>query len=106
MISEIKDTYIYLKPDYKEKNTFTSLILSSDYSTDIILDLSSLEIMDESFFYSLNQINKYIVSKGFCLVIILKEALSTTHIENLNIVPTLIEGLDYIQIEQIQRHLG
>ena len=106
MISEIKGNYVYLKPDYKEKNSVISLILNSDYLSDIILDLSSIEIIDESFVFSLNQINQFTHSKGFCLVIVLKEALHSADIEYLNIVPTLMEGLDYIQIEQIQRQLG
>tara|TARA_B100001059_G_C17838363_1_gene589946 strand:- start:6211 stop:6540 length:330 start_codon:yes stop_codon:yes gene_type:complete len=105
MILEKRSTHLYLKPDNKEKNSFCSVILSSDYSSDILIDLSSLEITDESLVFSLNQINRDIVSKGFCLVIVLKVAPSVSDIEPLNIVPTLIEAVDYIQMEQIQRDL-
>ena len=106
MISEKKATHLYLKPENKEKNSFGSVILSSGYSSDILLDLSSLETTDDSLVFSLNQINQDIDSKGFCLVVVLKEAPSILDIEPLNIVPTLIEALDYIQMEQIQRDLG
>ena len=104
MISEKRATHLYLKPDNKEKKSFSSVILSSDFSSDILIDLSSLET-DQSLVFSLNQINQDIVSKGFCLVIVLKEAPSIFDIEPLNIVPTLIEAVDYIQMEQIQRDL-
>ncbi len=106
MISKKKDTYLYLKPQKKEKDAIGLIILSSDHCSDIILDLSSFETSDESLKFSLNQINQDIVSKEFCLVVVLKEALSISDLEPLNIVPTLIEAEDYIQIEQIQRDLG
>ena len=106
MISEQRATHLYLKPENNEKNSFGSVILSSDYSSDILIDLSSLEIIDESLVFSLNQINQDIISKGFCLVVVLKEAPSISDIEPLNIVPTLIEAVDYIQMDQIQRDLG
>tara|TARA_B100001057_G_scaffold109387_1_gene107331 strand:- start:1593 stop:1922 length:330 start_codon:yes stop_codon:yes gene_type:complete len=105
MISEKRGTHLYLKPDNKEIKSFGSVILSSDYSSDVLIDLSSLEITDQSLVFSLNQINQDIVSKGFCLVIVLKEAPSISDIQPLNIVPTLIEAVDYIQMEQIQRDL-
>ena len=54
----------------------------------------------------LKQINKGHVDKGFCMVILFKETSSIFDFEFLNIVPTLIEAEDYIQIEQIQRDLG
>ena len=106
MISEKKATHLYLKLENKVKNSFGSVILSSAYSSDILLDLSSFETTDDSLVFSLNQINQDIVSKVFCLVVVLKEAPSIPDIEPLNIVPTLIEALDYIQMEQIQRDLG
>jgi hypothetical protein len=106
MISKKKDTYLYLKPQNNEKDAIGSIILSSAPSLDIILDLSSFETSDESLMLSLNQFTQYIASKGFCLIIVLKEASSVTDQEPLDIVPTLIEAQDYIQMEQIQRDLG
>lgn len=106
MIFDKKPTYIYIKPENNEKKSFESAILSSDYHSDIIIDLSSLETIDESVLFSLNQISQYIVSKGFFLVVVLKEAPSNSEIETISIVPTLTEAVDYIQMEQIQRDLG
>lgn len=106
MISEMKDTHLYIKPEYNEKNSFGSQILSSDFSSDIVIDLLSFESTDESLFSYLNQIDKVVVSMGFCMVIVLKETPSISNIESLKIVPTMVEAEDYIQMEQIQRDLG
>ena len=106
MISKNKETHLYLKFDNNQKDEFDSDLLSFKFTSDVILDLSSLETIDKTLVSSLNQINHNIVSVGFCLVVVLKESPSITNIESLNIVPTLIEAEDYLQMEQIQRDLG
>ena len=106
MISKNKETHLYLKFDNNQKDAFDSDLLSFNFTSDVILDLSSLETIDKTLVSSLNQINHNIVSVGFCLVVVLKESPSITNIESLNIVPTLIEAEDYLQMEQFQRDLG
>lgn len=106
MITKNKETHLYLKFDNNQKDAFDSDLLSFNFTSDVILDLSSLETIDKTLVSSLNQINHNIVSVGFCLVVVLKESPSITNIESLNIVPTLIEAEDYLQMEQIQRDLG
>tara|TARA_B100001250_G_C19088015_1_gene481402 strand:- start:134 stop:457 length:324 start_codon:yes stop_codon:yes gene_type:complete len=106
MISEKKETHLYIKLEENEENSFAQNILSLEFSSDLILDLLSFEIINEFQIFSLNQINQNIISKGFCLVVALKEFPQIPKIESLNIVFTLIEAENYIQMEQIQRDLG
>ena len=100
-----KDSHLYLKFEKNEQILDIDLI-PLKFSSDLILDLSSLETIEKANFSSLNQINQDIINAGFCLVIVLKESLSITSSESLNIVPTLIEAEDYLEMEQIQRDLG
>jgi hypothetical protein len=100
-----KDSHLFLKFE-KTNRTLDTDLLPLKFSSDLILDLSSLETMGEAHLSSLNQINQDIINAGFCLVIVLKEPLSITSTESLNIVPTLIEAEDYLEMEQIQRDLG
>ena len=105
MTSNNKDSHLYLKFEKNEQILDIDLI-PLKFSSDLILDLSSLETIEKANFSSLNQINQDIINAGFCLVIVLKELLPITYTESLNIVPTLIEAEDYLKMEQIQRELG
>ena len=100
-----KDSHLYLKFE-NTNSTLDTDLLPPKFSSDLILDFSSLETIDEAHLSSLNQINQDIINAGFCLVIVLKETISITSSESLNIVPTLIEAEDYLEMEQIQRDLG
>ena len=100
-----KDSHLYLKFENTDR-TLHSDHLPLKFSSDLILDLSSLETIDKAHLSSLNKINQDIINAGFCLVIVLKLSLSITSSESLNIVPTLIEAEDYLKMEQIQRDLG
>ena len=62
--------------------------------------------MDKAYSSSLNKINQKIINAGFCFVIVLKDSVPIISTESLNIVPTLIEAEDYLQMERIQRDLG
>ena len=106
MISKNKETHLYLKFDNNQKDAFDFDLLSFNFISDVILDLSSLETINNTLVSFLKQINHNIVSVGFCLVVVLKESPFITNIESLNIVPTLIEAEDYLQMERIQRDLG
>jgi hypothetical protein len=106
MISKKKDTHLYLKPDNSLEDAFDSELLSSNFTSDLIIDLLSFETIDENIESSLHQINQKIATNGFCLVVVLKEIPTIANIALLNIVPTLIEAKDYIQMEHIQRDLG
>jgi hypothetical protein len=106
MISEKKDSHLYLKPNNGQEDVFNSELLSSNFTSDLILDLLSYEKIDINIVSSLNQIHQNITTKGFCMVVALKEIPTITNIGLLNIVPSLIEAEDYIQIEKIQRDLG
>ena len=105
MTSKNKDSHQYIKFE-KTDRTLDIDFLPLKFSSDLILDLSSLETIEKANFSSLNQINQDIINAGFCLVIVLKELLPITYTESLNIVPTLIEAEDYLKMEQIQRELG
>ena len=69
MISENKDTHWYLKPENSQEDAFGSDLLSSNFNSDIILDLSSFETIDEAIVSSLNHIHQEIVNNGFCMVV-------------------------------------
>ena len=100
-----KDSHLYLK--FEKTNRILDVdLLPLKFTSDLILDLSSLETMDKAHLSSLTQINQDIINAGFCLVIVLKESLPIISTESLNIVPTLIEAEDYLKMEQIQRDLG
>ena len=105
MTSKKKDSHLYLKFE-KTDRTLNFDLLPLKFSSDLILDLSSLETMDKAYLSSLNQINQDIVNAGFCFVIVFKDSLTIISTESLNIVPTLIEAEDYLKMEQIQRDLG
>ena len=106
MISEKKENHLYLKSDKNEPESFDSISQSLFVSSDVILDLLSFEVLEDSFLSFLKQINLGIEAKGFCLVIVIKETPSLSDVESLKVIPTLIEAEDYIQMEQIQRDLG
>ena len=105
MTSNNKDSHLYIKFENTDQ-TLDIDLLPLKFSSDLILDLSSLDTMDKAHLSSLNKINQDIINAGFCLVIVLKESLSIISRESLNIVPTLIEAEDYLKMEQIQRDLG
>ena len=105
MTSKNKDTHIYIKFE-KTDRTLNIDLLPLKFSSDLILDLSSLETIDKAYLPSLKQINQDLINAGFCFVIVLKDSLPITSTESLNIVPTLIEAEDYLKMEQIQRDLG
>ena len=106
MIPEKKENNLYLKLHKNESESFDNISQSLVVSSDLIIDLLSYEVIKPSFLSFLKHINQEIVAKGFCMVIVSKETSFLSDVESLNIVPTLIEAEDYIQMEQIQRDLG
>ena len=46
MISEKKDSHLYLKPNNGQEDVFNSELLSSNFTSDLILDLLSYEKID------------------------------------------------------------
>lgn len=101
-----KETYLYFNLEPKEEVTLNSILSSTDLSIDIIFDLLSIDTVNESLLDYLEEINEYIITKGLCMVLVLKDAPSSLKLESMNIVPTLSEAEDYLQMEQIQRDLG
>lgn len=101
-----KEYYFYLKLESNEEVTTESILSLSDLSVDIIFDLLSIDDINESLLNCLEEINEYIISKGLCMVLLIKDVPSNLKLESFNILPTLIEAKDYLQIEQIQRDLG
>ena len=105
MILKKKKNHLYLKLERNEPESFGNNSQGLFFTSDLIIDLLAYEVIEPSFMSLLKQINKGHVEKGFCMVILFKETSSIFDFEFLNIVPTLIEAEDYIQIEQIQRDL-
>ena len=101
-----KETHLYFKFESKEEVIAESIFSSPDLSIDIIFDLLSIDDINESLLNCLEEINEYIISKGLCMVLLIKDVPSNLKLESFNILPTLIEAKDYLQIEQIQRDLG
>ena len=101
-----KETYLYFNLESNEEFNVDSILSSTDFSTDIIFDLLSIDTVNESLLDCLEEINEYIISKGLCVVLILKDAPLSLKLESMNIAPTLTEAEDYLQMEQIQRDLG
>lgn len=105
MITINNETYFYYKFESIEEVTIESIFSSKDLSIDIIFDLLSIDTVNESFLVCIEEINKHIISKGLCMVLVYKDTRPTLKLESLNIVPSLIEAEDYLQMEQIQRDL-
>ena len=101
-----KEYYLYFKLESNEEVTTESILSLTDLSVDIIFDLLSVDDINESLLNCLEEINEYIISKGLCMVLLIKDVPSNLKLESFNILPTLIEAKDYLQIEQIQRDLG
>ena len=101
-----KETYLYFNLEPKEEVTLNSILSSTDLSIDIIFDLVSIDTVNESLLDYLEEINEYIITKGLCMVLVLKDAPLSLKLESMNIVPSLTEAEDYLQMEQIQRDLG
>ena len=101
-----KEYYLYFKLESNEEVTTESILSLTDLSLDIIIDLLSIDDINESLLNCLEEINEYIISKGLCMVLLIKDVPSNLKLESFNILPTLIEAKDYLQIEQIQRDLG
>lgn len=103
-----KMNHFYFKPTTDEMDSVDSIILNSKVSSDLIIDLSSLNSKDKLRLSLLIKANEYIDSKNFCMVVVtdMDTLSSIPQQESLNIVPTLVEAEDYIQMEQIQRDLG
>ena len=106
MIQKKKENHLYLRLEHNEQESLVSILRPLSFCSDVILDLLSFENLRESILSFLKQINQTIIANGFCLVIVIKESSSISKIESLNIIPTLTEAEDYIQMEQIQRDLG
>ena len=98
--------YFYLKLESNEEVTTESILSLTDLSLDIIIDLLSIDDINESLLNCLEEINEYIISKGLCMVLLIKDVPSNIKPESFNILTTLTEARDYLQIEQIQRDLG
>jgi len=105
MIRKINDKYQYLKPEskYFSKSNIFPLI---EKPIDIILDLDYIKDPHNSLLSLIIDLNKFQISRSLCLVIINLQFKSISRGASLNIVPTLQEAEDYIQMEQIQRDLG
>tara|TARA_B100000900_G_scaffold262407_1_gene223657 strand:- start:25963 stop:26283 length:321 start_codon:yes stop_codon:yes gene_type:complete len=105
MIKKINDKYKYLKlkPKYFSKSNIFPLI---ENPIDIILDLGYIEAPHNSLLGLITDLNNFQISRSLCLVIINLQFKSNSKKVSLNIVPTLQEAEDYIQMEQIQRDLG
>ena len=103
-LNKITHLYFHLEP--KEDVTAESIISLTDLSIDIIFDLLSIDTVNESLLNCLEEINEYMISMGLCMVLVIKGAPSSPKFDPLNIVPTLIEAEDYLQMEQTQRDLG
>ena len=101
-----KEYYFYFKLESNEEVTTESILSLTDLSLDIIIDFLSIDDINESLLNCLEEINEYIISKGLCMVLLIKDVPSNIKPESFNILPTLIEARDYLQIEQIQRDLG
>ena len=101
-----KEFYLYFNLESKEEVTTKSILSLTDLSADIIFDLLSIDDFNQSLLNCLEEINEYMISKGLCMVLIIKDVPFNLKLESFNILPTLIEAKDYLQIEQIQRDLG
>jgi len=100
-----KETHLYFKFESKEEVIAKSIFSSTDLLIDIIFDLLSIDTVNESLLNCLEEINKYIISKGLCMVLVIKDVRFSPELRSLNVVPTVIEAEDYLQMEQIQRDL-
>ena len=106
MIRVNKETHLFFNFEPKEDLTAKSILSSKDLFIDIIFDLRSIDAVNESLVNCLEEINKYVISKGLCMVLVIKDAPYTPKLEYLNIVPSLTEAEDFLQMEQNQRDLG
>ena len=105
MINEIYNTYQYLKPE--SDTCLKSHPFPSDKKiSDIVLDLNYLKAINNSILDILLDLNKYQISKGYCMVVVKSDLTDFPKLDFLIIVPTLGEAEDYIQMEKIQRDLG
>jgi hypothetical protein len=104
MITINNETYFYYKFESIEEVSTKSIFSSIDLS--IVFDLLSIDTVNESFLVCIEEINKHMISIGLCMVLVYKDTRSTLKLESLNIVPSIIEAEDYLQMEQIQRDLG
>ena len=100
-----KETHLYFSFESKDEVTAELIFSSTDLSIDIIFDLLSIDTLNESLFNCLEEINKYIISKGLCMVLVLKDVPFSPELRSLNVVPTVTEAEDYLQMDQIQRDL-
>mgnify|MGYP001435737667 CR=1 FL=1 len=106
MIRVNKETHLFFNFEPKEELTVESILLSTDLFIDIIIDLRSIDTLNGTLVNSLEEINKYVISKGLCMVLVIKDVPYSPKLESLNIVPSLTEAEDYLQMEQNQRDLG
>ena len=106
MIILNKEFYLYFNIESKEEVTTKSILSLTELSADIIFDLFSVVDINKSLLNCLEEINEHMISKGLCMVLLIKDIPSNLKLESFNILPTLIEAKDYLQIEQIQRDLG
>jgi hypothetical protein len=101
-----KMNHFYFKPTTDEMESVDSIIFNSKVSSDLIIDLSSINSIEKLNLSMLLKVNEYFVSRNFCMVLVTDSLSSIPDEESLNIVPSLVEAEDYIQMEQIQRDLG
>ena len=80
-----KEFYLYFNIESKEEVTTESILSLSELSADIIFDLLSIDDINESLLYCLEEINEYIISKGLCMVLLIKDVPSNIKPESFNI---------------------
>tara|TARA_A100000164_G_C21800731_1_gene720536 strand:+ start:581 stop:892 length:312 start_codon:yes stop_codon:yes gene_type:complete len=81
-----------------EENWKSKLAL---HDLDIIIDCENVKLK----FSLLKELTKYQKGKNRCIVIIIPVEQQIEYPENWNLVPSKVEALDFISLEQIQRDL-
>lgn len=105
MTWNIKDNHYYTAPLHEE--AFSQIQLSEiKTDRDLIIDLSLIQNPIPPHYDLMYKISEEVNAQGFCMVYVMNTIASEIPSESLNIVHTLTEAEDYIQMEQIQRDLG
>jgi hypothetical protein len=99
-----KYNHLYLSFSSLKPSDFETLKKSLQLSKDIIIDLKNNLKINPTNYSALHKLNDLVVAQGFCMVVVADCLQIDSNV--LNIVPTLTEAEDYLQMEQIQRDLG
>ena len=103
---QTQENTIIIKNDQNEINLFVEQIINQDFKNNLILDLSETKNIKIADFKSFLEVEKKQKKQKKSLVLVAVDIDFNKISDKLNVVPSLQEAHDLIEMEEIERDLG